>query len=74
MKFKNTFIHIGMDKTGSSHLQSCFQQLELSGTFENMIYPVNIAGGDFQTIRGGNALDLAMSLSMAAPKRSAKRV
>lgn len=70
MKFKNIFLYIGMDKTGSSRLQSCFEQLELSGTFENMTYPATIADGDFRTIRGGNA----MSFSMAAPKRSAKRV
>lgn len=72
MKFKKIFIHIGMGKTGSSYLQSCFEQLELSGAFEKTTYPVITAGGDFQTIRSGNALNLAMSLSTTDSKAFCK--
>jgi hypothetical protein len=67
MKFKKIFVHVGTGKTGTSYLQSCFEQLELSGAFKNTTYPVTMTGEDFQKIRSGNALDLAMSLAMTDP-------
>jgi hypothetical protein len=60
--FNKIYVHVGLDKTGSSYLQSGLEFLAKDAALHKTSYPLLKTQEDFQAIRSGNAWQLSLQL------------
>ena len=60
--FEKIYLHVGLPKTGTSYLQSCFDALSRRHAFEHTSYPVLNSNEDFTRIQSGNGETIAFQL------------